>query len=97
MRGRNFTKLFSIIGLVLGEVYMLYTVLAPYRKGAPVPLRYPLPLEVSAAADVSPPLSVLVFKLVASAIFFGVFGALVGLGVGLLVTGLFAKRTPPAR
>jgi hypothetical protein len=97
MRGRNFAKPFSIAGLVLGEIYMLYTVLAPYHKGPPVPLRYPLPPEGPLPADLSIPLSVLIFKLSASAIFFGVFGALVGLGVGLLVTGLFAKRTPPAR
>jgi hypothetical protein len=97
MRGRNFNKLFSIIGLVLGEIYMLLTILAPYHKGPAVPLKFALPIESALPADLSMPVGVLVFKLVVFAVLFGVFGALVGLGVGLLLTGLFAKRPPPAR
>ncbi len=97
MRGRNYTKPFSIAGFILGEIYMLYTVLAPYRKGPPVPLKMPLPPENPLPADLTIPMSVFIFKLSASSIFFGVFGALVGLGIGLLVTGLLAKRPPPAR
>ncbi len=38
MRGRNVTKPFTIAGFILGEIYMLYVVLAPYQSGAPVPL-----------------------------------------------------------
>jgi hypothetical protein len=97
MRGRNFNKLFSIIGLVLGEIYMLFTILAPYQKGSPVPLKFALPAENPLPADLSVPFGVLIFKLLIFGILFGVFGALVGLGVGLLLTGLFAKRPPPAR
>jgi hypothetical protein len=96
MRGRNFNKLFSIIGFVLGEIYMLFTILAPYHKGPPVPLKFPIPAE-TVPADLATPAGFLIFKLVVFAILFGVFGALVGLGVGLLLTGLFARRPPPAR
>jgi hypothetical protein len=97
MRGRNFNKLFSIIGLVLGEIYMLLTILAPYHKGPPIPLKFAVPPESPLPADVAVPAGVLAFKLIVFAALFGVFGALVGLGVGLLLTGLFAKRPPPAR
>jgi hypothetical protein len=38
------------------------------------------------------PASALVWKIIASAFFFGPFGAAVGLGVGLLVSALFSKR-----
>ncbi len=38
------------------------------------------------------PLGYLIQRLLVSAIFFGVFGALVGTGIGLLIGGLFRKR-----
>jgi hypothetical protein len=97
MRGRNFNKTFSIIGFVLGEIYMLLIILAPYHKGPPIPLKFPVPPEAALPADVVMPASVLAFKLLVFGVLFGVFGALIGLGVGLLLTGLFAKRPPPAR
>lgn len=96
MRGRNFTKPFSIAGFILGEIYMLYTVLAPYRKGPPPRIRLPLPPEDPLPLDLVPPLSHMILKISVSAVAFGLFGALVGLGLGLLVTGLLAKRNPPA-
>lgn len=34
---RNLSKPFTIAGFVLGEIYMLFAVLAPYRTGAPIP------------------------------------------------------------
>ena len=95
MRGRNYTKFFSIAGLVLGEIIMLYVVLAPKRKGPPIPINLPIPLE-ALPADTAIPIGARVLELGVSSIFFGLFGALVGLGVGLLVTGLLAKRPPPA-
>ncbi|MDQ3624640.1 MAG: hypothetical protein M3463_19505 [Verrucomicrobiota bacterium] len=95
MRSRNLAKPFSIAGLILAEIYMLYSVLAPYRKGPPIPLRLPLP-ELPGAASLPPeatvPLATLITKILVCAVFFGVFGALVGLGIGLLVSALLPKR-----
>ena len=95
MRGRNYTKPFSIAGIVLGEIYMLYVVLAPYRKGPPIPISIPMPVE-TLPADITIPTGMLVLKIALCSVFFGLFGALVGLGLGLLVTGMLAKRPPPA-
>ena len=74
MRGRNVTKPFSIAGFILGEIYMLFTVLAPLRTGAPVPGDYTLG------------------RIVWAGIFMGCCGALVGLGVGLLVGAILPRR-----
>ena len=95
MRGRNYTKIFSIAGIVLGEIYMLCAVLAPYRKGPPIPISVPMPHE-TLPIDAAIPLWALLLKLALSSVFFGLFGALVGLGIGLLVTGFLQKRPPPA-
>ena len=96
MRGRNYTKPFSIAGIVLGEIYMLYAVLAPYRKGPPIPISVPMQPE-TLPLDATVPVWALALKLSLSSVFFGLFGALVGLGIGLLVTGLMQKRQPPAQ
>ena len=95
MRGRNYTRFFSIVGIVLGEIYMLYTVLAPRRKGAPIEISVPMPIEVL-PADTTTPAWARFWELSLGSVYFGLFGALVGLGIGLLVTGLLAKRPPPA-
>ena len=95
MRGRNYTKICSIIGIVLGEIYMLYTVLAPVRKGLPIPISVPMQ-PVAIPADTAAPLGHRVLELLLLSPFFGLFGALVGLGIGLLITGLLQKRPPPA-
>lgn len=71
---RNLSKPFTIAGFALGEIYMLFAVLAPYRTGAPIPAE------------------VLVWKIIASAIFFGPFGGAIGLGIGLIVSALLPKR-----
>ena len=94
MRGRNYTKFFSIAGLVLGEIYMLYTVLAPVRKGPPIPISVPMQ-PVTIPMDSAVPVGHRVLELLLLSPFFGLFGALVGLGIGLLVTGLMQKRQPP--
>jgi hypothetical protein len=73
MRGRNVTKPFSIAGFILGEIYMLFTVLAPQN-------------------GVTPPLDFQIWAVFSAAIFFGPLGALVGLGVGLLVGAALPKR-----
>ena len=93
MSSRNYTKISSITGIVLGEIYMLYTVLAPYRKGPPIPISVPMPHDVI-PADAAIPLGALLLKIALCSVFFGLFGALVGLGIGLLITGLLQK--PPA-
>ncbi len=74
MRSRNLSKPFTIAGFALGEIYMLFAVLAPYRTGAAIPA------------------TALVWKIIVCAIFFGPFGAAVGLGVGLIVSALLPKR-----
>ncbi len=95
MPGRNYTKIFSIIGLFLGEIYMFFTVLAPRRRGIPIEISVPMPHEVL-PADVSTPVWARVLELSLSSVYFGLFGALVGLGIGLLITGILQKRRPPA-
>ena len=95
MRGRNYTKPFSIAGIVLGEIIMLYTVLAPPRQGPPVPINLPMPIE-TLPVDAAVPAGAVIARLLVHSVYFGLFGALVGLGVGLLVTGLLQKRPPPA-
>ena len=74
MQHRSLAKPFTIGGFILGEIYMLVAVLAPYRTGAPIPW------------------GALSAKILASSIFFGPFGAAVGLGVGLLVSALVSRR-----
>ena len=95
MGARNYSKPFSIGGVILGEIYMLYVVLAPYRKGPVIPISVPMPPE-TLPIDATIPMWALILKLSLSSVFFGLFGALVGLGIGLLVTGFLAKRQPPA-
>lgn len=73
MRKNTLAKPFTIAGFVLGEVYMLLTVLAPNLKGTVVPLE--------AKFD----------RVLVGGVFFGPFGAAVGLGVWLL--GLAAVQT----
>ena len=73
MRGRNVTKPFSIAGFILGEIYMLFTVLAP-QHGA------------------TPPVDFQIWAVLTAALFFGPFGALVGLGIGLLVGAVLPKK-----
>ena len=73
MRAPLLIKTCTIGGFVLGEIYMLYAVLAPYRTGVPIPS------------------STLLWKLVASSVFFGPFGAAIGLGFGLLVSALWRR------
>lgn len=83
---RNLVKPFSIAGFVLAEIYMLFTVLAP---NAPVLVFYTAPVPVPVLlTSVPAPLWAKIARIAACSLFFGPFGALVGMGVGLLVTGL---------
>ena len=74
MPTRSLAKPFTIAGFIAGELYMLYTVLAPYRSGATIPF------------------DTLLWKILASSLFFGPFGAAAGLGLGFLVAALLPKR-----
>jgi hypothetical protein len=96
MSGRNLAKPFAIAGFILAEIYMLYTVLAPYGHES-----HALPFPIPDASPLPPgapvPLSAMLFRIAASAIFFGPFGALVGTGIGLLLSGLlgdFSQKPP---
>lgn len=94
---RNFAKPFSIAGFILGEVYMALLCLAPYRQGPPA--RLPMGVELPIPPSPLPPgtaipTDALIWKMIASSIFFGPFGALVGMGIGLLIGGLMDKIWP---
>jgi hypothetical protein len=99
MPGRNLAKPFAIAGFILAEIYMLFTVLGPYGHETHE-LPFPIPDASTIAAGAPVPLSAMIFRVVACSIFFGPFGAVVGGGVGLLVSGLLGDfsqkpRTPP--
>lgn len=85
---RNYAKPFCIAGFILAEIYMLLVVLAPPGhdpgRGLPVP-----PLIESGLAPGTPvPVGHTIARIVSLSIFFGPFGALVGLGIGLLFSAL---------
>ena len=97
MSGRNLAKPFAIAGFFLAEIYMLCAVLAPYGHESHE-LPFPIP-ESSTLPPGSPvPLGAMILRVAVSAIFFGPFGALVGTGIGLLVSGLLGdfSQKPPA-
>ena len=93
--GRNkIVKIASITGFVLAEIYMLFVVLAPIAPGAPGRMIIPkemMPKIEGAVPGAPPPLSVRLMRVVVSAVFFGPFGACVGLGAGLLIEGARQK------
>lgn len=99
MSGRNLAKPFAIAGFVVGEIYMLATVLGPYgRTARPLPL--PLPEVVMVEPGTPPPTGAKVSRVLLSALFFGPFGAIVGTGLGLIASGVRGdfkpKPWPPA-
>lgn len=97
MLRRNYAKPFSIAGFILGEIYMVLLCLAPYRSGPPgrLPMNMQLPVPPSDLPPGTPiPTDALVIKMAVSAIFFGPFGALVGMGIGLLIGGLIDSLWP---
>jgi hypothetical protein len=85
---RNYAKPFCIAGLILAEIYMLLVVLAPpgHEPGRGLPVPPMVESVVPAGAPV--PTSHLVGRIVACSVFFGPFGALVGLGVGLVFSAI---------
>jgi len=87
MPGRNLAKPFAIAGFILAEIYMLFTVLAPYgHETHPLPM--PIPEAETIPAGTPPPTDVKIWRVLVCSVFFGPFGAIVGTGVGLLVSGL---------
>ena len=93
MPARNLAKPFAIAGFLLAEIYMLFTVLAPYGHDThALPLR--IPEAAALPAGTPPPAKALVMRTAVSAIFFGPFGAVVGTGLGLLVSGLRGDFRP---
>ncbi len=106
MRGRNVTKPFSIAGFILGELYMLYTVLAPQHGGA-TPFDVVFLASTSAASiagpfqffalltplyTAAPPVGFQIWAVLSAGLFFGPFGALIGMGLGLLVGAVLPKK-----
>jgi hypothetical protein len=96
MPGRNLAKPFAIAGIILAEIYMLFTVLAPYgHENHPLPI--PIPEVQTVPVGTPPPASAKVTRILVYAVFFGPLGGIVGTGIGLLVSGLlgdFRKKEP---
>jgi hypothetical protein len=88
MSGRNLAKPFAIVGFVLAEIYMLFTVLGGYGHETGTLPMPPMPDAVAVAPGTPPPLSAKITRILVCSVFFGPFGALAGTGVGLLVSGL---------
>jgi hypothetical protein len=98
MPGRNLAKPFAIAGFILAEIYMLFTVLGPYgREKHPLPM--PIPEVETVAPHTPPPTSAKITRVLVTGFFFGPLGAIVGTGIGLLVSGLLGdfrqKKAPP--
>lgn len=94
MAGNNIVKISCIVGFVLAEVYMVFAVLAPYRPGQPARMIIPeamIPKFEGIEPGTPPPPATMVVKLIVCGFFFGPFGALVGLGAGLLLEGARQK------
>jgi len=84
---RNYAKPFCIAGIVLAEIYMLLVMLAPYGHGGRA-LPAPIPFDDGIAAGAAIPGWYMATRILVGAVFFGPLGALVGLGVGLVFSGL---------
>jgi hypothetical protein len=102
MPGRNLAKPFAIAGFILAEIYMLFTVLGPYgRETHALPLPIPPPQGETVPALTPPPAKAKITRVFVASIFFGPFGAIVGTGVGLLVSGFLGdfrqKPTPGSK
>jgi hypothetical protein len=89
-------KICSIVGFFLAEIYMLLVVLAPNVPGAPTAKRLFIPLSHIPKTEVPlgtpPPLSVKITRVVVVGFFMGPFGAMAGLGVGLLIASVIPPR-----
>ena len=91
MRRVNLVKTCSIVGFVLAEIYMLFVVLAPNVPGKTSRMLIPevlIPKEPNVAPGTPAPISAQIKRIFIAGFFFGPFGAMAGLGVGLLLEGL---------
>lgn len=84
---KNYAKPFAIAGIILAEIYMLLVVLAPpghevHRMLAEVPV-HPTMAPYSEI-----PVSHMIGRVLVCSIFFGPFGGLVGMGVGLIFSAV---------
>lgn len=96
MPGRNLAKPFAIVGFLLAEAYMLFTVLGPYSRETHA-LPFPVPEIVAVEPGAPVPPGAKVSRVLICALFFGPFGAIAGTGLGLLASGLrgdFRRREP---
>lgn len=77
---------------------MLFTVLGHYgRESDPLPAPPLAEVANAPAKGTPPPLKAQITRIVICSVFFGPFGALVGTGVGLLVSGIrgdFSQKSP---
>lgn len=84
------------MGFFLAEIYMVFTVLAPNIPGAPIVTRLIIPVSQIPKSDVPlgtpPPLSAKITRVLIAGFFFGPFGAMAGLGVGLLIAAAIPQR-----
>lgn len=86
---RNYARPFCIAGFILAEIYILLVVLAPNSgHDAGRGLLAPIAMETGIAPGTPPPTSYLIARIVLAAIFSGPLGALVGLGIGLIVSAI---------
>ena len=98
MASNRIIKVCSIAGFILAEIYMVFIVLAPNVAGAPLLSRMIIPKEEIPKSDVPlgtpPPTSVKITRLIVVGFFLGPFGAMAGLGVGLLLNAVTPQRKP---
>lgn len=85
---RNYAKPFCIAGFILAEIYMLLVVLAPPGHEAARALPVPAMLDSTLPSGSPVPAAHIAARILASAIFFGPFGALAGLGIGLVFSAI---------
>lgn len=99
MRRVNLVKACSIIGFILAEIYMVFVVIAPNVPGKTSRMLIPpelIPKEEGVAPGAPVPASVKAKRIFVLSFFFGPFGAMAGLGVGLLLEGARQKLFPKA-
>ena len=97
MRGKNIVKICTIIGFVFGEIYWVLVALAPnvpgYQTSRMLFPKEQIPVVEGVAPYTKPPMSAQFERIAVGALFMGPFGALAGLGVGLLLEGARQKLT----